>query len=83
MPAHGYRVGSLLAGLLSLLAGNAVARWPTDGANADTDRDRERERLPSLLVFPCPVKKESVTPSCELSAKREWDATLTFVAGYP
>jgi hypothetical protein len=27
MPAHGYRVGSLLAGLLSLLAGNAVARW--------------------------------------------------------
>ncbi len=27
MPAHGYRVGSLLAGLLSLVVGGAVARW--------------------------------------------------------
>jgi len=27
LPASGYRVGGLLAGLLSLLAGNAVARW--------------------------------------------------------
>jgi len=55
MPAHGYRVGSLLAGLLSLLAGNAVARWPTDGANADTDGDRERERLPFPpgISLPC------------------------------
>jgi len=29
------------------------------------------------------VRKEPVPPSCELSAKRDWDATLTFVAGYP
>lgn len=27
MPAYGYRVGSLLAGILALLAGGLVARW--------------------------------------------------------
>ncbi|MDQ6833637.1 MAG: hypothetical protein M3008_09570 [Chloroflexota bacterium] len=27
MPAHGYRVGGLLAGLLGLVVGGAVARW--------------------------------------------------------